>query len=236
MTVTVITCRGLFEAVSDRNMLSNLTNRLDHSRFRVEEFGPWAAAFGDYDVALERTSRALAERIRVEPGPVVLAGYSGGAHVVKRALLDLTGKEREKVARVVLCADPSMPRWSGNRGDQVVGSRRILATGIAGDEELWMPSGVTYVADRGDPIPFTPDGSPLHTLAAFLTALGPGKEMPLRMRVKLAAAAASRRYDLGAYGEAVALFNAYAFGQAHQRPYPALLARVGDDINWEVHG
>jgi hypothetical protein len=235
MTITVITCRGLFEAVSDRNMLSNLTNRLDRSRFRVEEFGPWAAAFGDYDVALERTSRALAERIRREPGPIVLAGYSGGAHVVKRALLDLTGKEREKVVRTVLCADPSMPS-NTTLGDRQYGKLGGEKFGIAGSEALWMPNHVDYILDAGDPICQTPPGSPLRTLAAFLTSLGPGKEMPLRMRVKLAAAAASRRYDLGAYSEAVALFNAYAFGQAHQRPYPALLARVGDDINREVRG
>jgi hypothetical protein len=238
VSVLTITCRGLFEAVSDQNMLSNLTRRLDRNRFRVEEFSPWAAGFGDYDVALERTAGLLAERVRREPGPVVLVGYSGGAHVVKRACLALTGSEREKVVRTVLCADPSMAeRGQVYPYDELYGKDRPHNfSGIAGGERLWMPNGVVYVADKGDPIPFTPDGSPLHTLAAFLTSIGPGVEMPLRMRAKMRVASLGRRYDLAAYGEAVALFNAYAFGGAHTRPYPALLARVGDDINRTVRG
>lgn len=235
MSVLTITCRGLFEAVSDTNMLSNLVNRLDRNRFRVEEFSPWSAGFGDYDVALERTAGLLAERVHGEPGPVVLAGYSGGAHVVKRACLKLTGSEREKVARVVLCADPSMPRQIELYGrDWVHGYFNFTDTGITGVETLWMPSGVEYVAASTDPICSCPIGSPLRSLAAFLTSIGPGVEMPLRMRAKMRVASLGRRYDLAAYGEAVALFNAYAFGGAHTRPYPALLARVGDDINREV--
>lgn len=239
MTVTVITCRGLFEPVSNTNMLSNLVNRLDRARFRVEEFSPWAAGFGDYDVALERTAGLLAERVRREPGPVVLCGYSGGAHVVKRACLVLGGDDRRKVARVVLCADPSMPlghvpgvieRW--------VGTSAYGYSGIAGSEPLWMSksSQVVYVSDAGDPICQTPTGSPLRTLAAFLTSMGPDAGMPMRMRAKLAAAAVGRRYDLAAYPEASLLFGDYAFRGAHTRPYPSLLARVGDDINREVHG
>jgi hypothetical protein len=236
--IQVITCRGIFEGVSNTNMLSNLTNRLDRNRFRVEEFSPWAAGFGDYDVALERTAGLLAERVRREPGPVVLAGYSGGAAVVHAACLQLRGIDRKKVSFVVLCADPNMPAYIGpNVRDRVLGSTGgVQRSGIAGGLSLWMPNGVTWVSDKGDPICQLPMGSPLQTLAAFLTALGPGKEMPARMRAKLAAAAVGRRYDLAAYPEASRLFGDYAFRGAHTRPYPALLARVGDDINRKVRG
>lgn len=236
MTIPVITCRGLFEPNRPGNMLSNLTNRLDRDRFHPTEFPVWGAGFGDYDRELDRVSAALAQHIRDHQGPLVGAGFSGGSHVWKRAMLRLSGDDRAKLLRLVLCADPSMPYALVNR-ERMWGTRRFSAGGIAGGEPLWLTGGVDYVVDQGDPICQTPIGSPLRTLAAFLTSMGPDAGMPARMRVKLAAAAVGRRYDLGAYAEAVSLFRAYAGRpSAHVVPYPALLARVADDINRTVRG
>ncbi|MGN7133402.1 hypothetical protein ACTHQY_09025 [Rhodococcoides corynebacterioides] len=233
MTIDVVTCRGLFEPDRSGNMLSNLTRHLDSKRFSWSEFPVWGAGFGDYDRELDRVSTALAQHIRNHQGPLVGAGYSGGSHVWKRAMLRLSGDDLAKVIRLVLCADPSMPGSFVNK-ERMWGTRRFGANGIAGAEPLWLDGGVDYVCDQGDPICFTPTGSPLRTLAAFLTSMGPDAGMPARMRVKLAAAAVDRRYDLAAYAEANRLFGDYAFRGAHTRPYPALLARVADDINRTV--
>jgi hypothetical protein len=169
---------------------------------------------------------------------VVLAGYSGGAHVVKRACLALSGDDRRKVARVILCADPSMPHLSEiYRQDDDYG-KLWRGTGVTGSEPLFMPHGVAYIFDEGDPICSTPIGSPLRRLAATLTAMRPGLGNLAAMQAKLARVAAVERqdYSWAAYREAARLLNAYAVGGAHTRPYPALLARVGDDTNREVRG
>jgi len=233
MSVLTITCRGLFEAVSDQNMLSNLTRRLDRNRFRVEEFSPWAAGFGDYDVALERTAGLLAERVRRVPGPVVLAGYSGGAAVVGHALTRLSISDRQKVAYTVLAADPNMPTATY----QVVGSRVSGYSGIAGERmtirDLPRSSPVVWVADKGDPICQLPPGSPLRRLAAVLTAMRPGPGSLVSMQANLARIA-YRDYSWSAYRQAAADLDGYLRRGSHVLPYPALLARVGDDINRTV--
>ena len=234
MTIDVITCRGLFEPNRPGNMLSNLTNRLDRNRFHPTEFPVWGAGFGDYDRELDRVSAALAQHISDHQGPLVLAGYSGGAAVIHAALLLLSGADRAKVLRVILCADPNMPTTPKLFHDKTWGTLRPGASGIAGPEALWMPTGVDYVVDQGDPICQTPAGSPLRSLAAFLTSMGPDAGMPARMRARLLAASVGRRYDLAAYAEANRLFGDYAFRGAHTRPYPALLARVAEDLNRTV--
>ena len=233
MSVLTITCRGLFEAVSDQNMLSNLTNRLDRSRFWVEEFSPWAAGFGDYDVALERTAGLLAERVRREPGPVVLAGYSGGAAVVGHALARMSIDERVKVRCSVLAADPNMSASVY----QVVGTRSSGYFGIAGARmtirDLPASSPVIWVADKGDPICQLPPGSPLRRLAAVLTAVRPGPGSLVAMQANLARIA-YRDYSWPAYRQAAADLDGYLRRGSHVLPYPPLLARVGDDINRTV--
>lgn len=241
--ITGISLRGIFEDPRNPNrMLSHLVRPLEATgRFRFTEFPVWGAGFGDYDRELDRVSAALAQHIRDHQGPLVGAGFSGGSHVWKRAMLRLSGDDRAKVIRLVLCADPSMPRDLGYRdvangyGD-IMGSTLLALSGIAGAEQLWMPqpSRVVYVADRGDPICCCPPGSPLRSLAAFLTSMGPDAGMPARMRLKLVAAAVGRRYDLGAYAEANRLFGDYAFRGAHTRPYGPLLARVADDLNRSI--
>lgn len=234
MTTPVYLLRGLFEDPRNpNNMLSHLTRHLDPKRFSWSEFPVWGAGFGDYDRELDRVSTSLAQHIRDHQGPLVGAGYSGGSHVWKRAMLRLSGDDRAKVIRLVLCADPSMPAWCEMK-DRVWGTEG-RGFGIAESLPLWMQNGVDYVSSNDDPICETPPGSPLRSLAAFLTSMGPDAGMPARMRVKLAAAAVGRRYDLAAYAEAVSLFRAYAgHPSAHVVPYPPLLAQVADDINRTV--
>lgn len=114
---TVFTVPGIGEGFSDlpAGMLSNLTRKLPTNRYRCRQFN-YRNSYGpvgrggttSYDENLVDAVATLVEAIRRDPNPVILVGYSAGAHVVSLLLAQLAaGKHPDLVVSgAVLVANP----------------------------------------------------------------------------------------------------------------------------------
>lgn len=165
MRRTVIRCRGIGEPITGRTLLHDVTDQLPGDIYAPVELC-WSAQYGpvpapdgqSFDDALDDGRTMLMDAIRDAPHPVILLGYSGGAQLAGQvaAILgrgehaDLTGK----VKAVGLVADPAQP----------IGQARNGSFGVTGSRDIdRIPT--RWVWDEADPIPCTPDRSPLRTLA-----------------------------------------------------------------------
>lgn len=171
-TTTVIRCRGIGEpAANAPTLLHQVTDRLPRDRYRPIELA-WSAQYGPVPAtAGESFASALADgRIRLlqeiekAPGPVALLGYSGGASLAGNVAQEIGRGDHPhlagKVTAAGLVADPAMPRGQAANG----------SFGVTGDRHTdGIPT--RWLWDERDPIPCTPDRSPLRTIADQTSAM-----------------------------------------------------------------
>ncbi|OZD23841.1 hypothetical protein CH253_08235 [Rhodococcus sp. 06-156-3C] len=127
MRYRIIRCRGIGENVF-RNTLSVATDRLPDG-YDVEEFVEWSAQYGPvprldgtaYKRSLAVAEAALRRRIELSPDPVILLGYSGGAHLAG----NVAATSPRNLMGVVLLADPAMPKGFAKGGYGIAGARGI---------------------------------------------------------------------------------------------------------------
>lgn len=169
---TVIRCRGIGEPITGRTLLHDATDQLHPDEFRPIEL-PWAATYGpvpglhgaSFDSALADGREMLLDTIRAAPGNVALAGYSGGAMLAGNVAAEIGRGDhgenmRRKVTAVALVADPAQPRGQAANG----------SFGVTGSRDIYgVP--VRWTWDERDPIPCTPDLSPLRTIADQTAAM-----------------------------------------------------------------
>lgn len=163
--ITVLYARGIGERFGIAGMCQNVIGHLDPGRFRAIEI-PWLATYGpvganlrgaSYRDAIYEGERLVYDAISEAPGQVVLLGYSGGASLMGNIASDISAMSDigawKKLVGVALIADPHQPRGVSPHGHGVAGPRPIDP----------LPAWWAY-SDR-DPIPVTPELSPLRTLA-----------------------------------------------------------------------
>lgn len=169
--ITVIKNRGIAESRT-QNLCSLVTQALPSDRFRSIESN-WLAQYGPvpnlgglaYKTAVKRGVQETIDLVSLAPGPVILLGYSGGAHVAGDAAsaigAGLCGSSmRDKLRGVGLFADPCNP--------QSVYSTHVPLRpqwGIAGARHILGPIPVWRANDPADVIPFCDDNSPLRTFS-----------------------------------------------------------------------
>lgn len=169
---TVIRCRGIGEPLTGRTFLHDVTDQLHPAEFRAVEL-PWAATYGpipglhgpSFDESLAEGRALLLAAITEAPGKVALIGYSGGAMLAGDTAAEIGRGDhgptiQNKVTAVALVADPAQPRGQAANGSfGVTGSRDIHG----------VPARWTW--DERDPIPCTPELSPLRTIADQTAAM-----------------------------------------------------------------
>lgn len=180
---TIMTLRGIGEQLGSPTMLTNVTEHLTgRVRHRVVEV-PWEASYGPvsadgpmgsaYSQSVPRGVALTLSMIEQDPYPVVLLGYSGGAAVAGEVARQVgAGQHPDLVVTACgLVADPHQPREAGG-----IGMKSEPAWGVAGSRPIsGLP--VRWAWHHRDPIPCTPELSPLRTLAdqsAALSLADPG--------------------------------------------------------------
>lgn len=172
--ITVITARGVGEKVGGTAMLSDVTKRLDPTKFRVRELD-FTAAYGNvggneaFGISQQTGRNTLIAMIDQDPNPVVLLGYSAGAKLVGDVASEIAGGRhpRLKVLGVGLIADPardSSQIEGQDRGGYGITGRRWIGTSKF---PVWQFSA------PGDPISELPEGNPLRTFADLSEYWGP---------------------------------------------------------------
>lgn len=159
---TLITARGIGEART-RNMLTQLVANLP--AWEHIELG-WGAEYSfvnaqrrwdglSFEKSLADGQRMLTDtidrRLSVDPSPrFVLAGYSGGAALVHRWLVD-HWRSYPEIVGVVLVADPHAPKSTDGFG-------------VAGLRPLMQRGPVVWVSNPRDMICCCPADSPIRTI------------------------------------------------------------------------
>ncbi|WP_033189312.1 hypothetical protein [Rhodococcoides fascians] len=169
--ITVVKNRGIAESRT-RNLCSLVTQELPPSRFRSVESN-WLAQYGPipnlggiaYKRAVASGVQETIELVAMAPGPVILLGYSGGAHVSGDAAAQLARGDhgtrmRDKIRGVGLFADPCNPPSDGVRYPA-----QPKQWGIAGARHILGPFPVWRANDPSDVIPLCDEFSPLRTIS-----------------------------------------------------------------------
>lgn len=234
---TVICARGIGERPGTTTMLTDVTRRLDPTRFRIKEL-PYSAAYGTvggneaFAVSQTQGRNALLSMIRDDPYPVVLLGFSAGAKLVGDVAAEIAAGMHDNLGLVVdavgLIADPA--RHSG----QIVGDNRG-GHGITGNR--WIDPKrfpVWQFSAPGDPISELPVGNPLRTFADLTEFWGPDQG---RWMQELADRARKRQWqrwwDLNnwqSWGGAIYWAQNYLFRQRHIRY--AVENMVGENVTY----
>lgn len=174
--IDIITVRGTGEQMNGpRNLLNDVVGRLDRSRYRPLGDCPYPAAVGpagaDPAGPSERTSRsigvaALAAMIRATPNLVGVVAYSLGA-LVLNDFRELQARGAYLDCQLAFSASVANP--ARRAGDSIDPGAR--GYGINGERGEFEPNAPHFeVANPGDVITSSSDGSPLRALADGMSA------------------------------------------------------------------
>ncbi|EOM78040.1 hypothetical protein DW322_11155 [Rhodococcus rhodnii] len=147
-----VACAGGIGDDSLGGMLSGITRHLDRAKYDVvrlespQSYGPVPGPRGvSFDQSLRVLDSSIELKLVVSRVPVVLMGYSAGAAGIGDTVARLV-RERstlvDRIAAVVLVADPRRPSGDGLPGHGVAGNRPIPGA----------PFPVIWVSDPRDPI------------------------------------------------------------------------------------
>lgn len=172
--LTVLTLRGIGEPLDDPGTVSNRAAAVLRARHAgdVEIIDvPWDATYGPvggapdggaYADTVEAGVLLTRHMIEAAARPVVLLGFSAGAtvagHLAQRVHTGEHG--RGNLTAVGLIADPHQPRRVGG-----IDAHGDPAFGVAGERDPGDTVPVRWAWSAGDPIPCTPELSPLRTIA-----------------------------------------------------------------------
>jgi hypothetical protein len=165
--ITVLRARGIGESMDEQQMLANVTRELDPARFIVKDV-PWSAQYGvvpsllgeSFDRAISLGRSMLLNMIELDPNPVVLLGYSGGAALAGNVACEIAMGVHPylDIRGVGLIADPCRSTLNSvNAGASGWGIAR--PRGIGGKFPTWQ------LADPRDAITCCPPNSPLRAFA-----------------------------------------------------------------------
>lgn len=171
--LTVLTLRGIGEPLDDTGTVSNKAAALlRHHRVDVEIIDvPWEATYGPvggapdggaYVDTVDAGVLLAHHMINATDNPVVLIGFSAGATVAGNLARRITDGEldRGNLEAVGLIADPHQPRRVGG-----IDAHGDPAFGVAGERDPGAAVPVRWAWSAADPIPCTPELSPLRTIA-----------------------------------------------------------------------